>query len=726
LQLLERIPPGAEKDDCQRTAVEGLGGIGKTQIALEAAFRVRDSYPDCSVFWVPAVDATSFENAYRAIGQELKLEGANDAKTDIKALVKAALDSLGSWLLIVDNADDTELLATLVDYLPLNKNGSILVTTRNHEVTVSLDIPDESIITIGEMGVAEATKLLRNNLKESQTQDAADTAKLLDFLAYLPLAIRQASAYMAKTRMSTAKYLDHCQSGSERTIELLSKDFQDRGRYKTVRNPVAATWLISFEQISRDSPLAATYLKFLSFMAEKDIPRFLLPAAENGPLEADEAIGTLKAYAFITEREGHDSYDMHRLVRLATQNWIGKEKLKEQISAVLSRLDEIFPSPKHENRAVWLRALPHVMTALEHQDDSTPRRLISNVGHCYRDLGKLGESEQLYRTALRHAETALGAGSPGTVVFMSDLACALDRNGKYDEAEQMFRQTLKPWLTLPEHPSTLSIMRNLASLLLKREKYEEAERLLRHTQKVQTAVLGLEHPDSLNNTYTLAGVLSMQGKFEEAEQLQRHTIKLWKATLGLEHPHTISGMSSLGGTLKRQGKYDEAEQLERQTVELWKTTLGLEHPHTLTGMNNLGITLNAQGKYGEAEQLLRQTLELRERVIGREHPNTIGCICRLVKALLGLEKLEEAEHLYRRMLERNKGHSAGSTVVDTMSGIAEAFQRQERYKEAAEIYQQVLGTWEKLLGPEHPRTQRTRRKLEECLKEAGTQGRTHG
>ncbi|KAI1085916.1 hypothetical protein F5B19DRAFT_254622 [Rostrohypoxylon terebratum] len=97
-QLLSRIPPDANQDNCQRTALEGLGGIGKTQIALEVAHRVRDQHPDCSVFWVPAVDATNFENAYRQIGEALGILGLSDGNADVKTLVKAALsrESAGS------------------------------------------------------------------------------------------------------------------------------------------------------------------------------------------------------------------------------------------------------------------------------------------------------------------------------------------------------------------------------------------------------------------------------------------------------------------------------------------------------------------------------------------------------------------------------------------------------------------------------------------------------
>ncbi len=215
-QLLERIPPSTNKDDCQRTAIEGLGGIGKTQIALEAAFRIRDDYPDCSVFWVPAVDATTFENAYRDIGQRFGIADMGEDKADVKALIKATLsrEDLGKWLLIIDNADDMDLFfgpTGLSDYLPFSKTGSILFTTRNHQATVKLDIPISGILNTIEMSPTEAVKLLQVSLKEDQMRDTENTTKLVEFLQYLPLALKQAVSFMAQTGMTTTRYLGYCQ-----------------------------------------------------------------------------------------------------------------------------------------------------------------------------------------------------------------------------------------------------------------------------------------------------------------------------------------------------------------------------------------------------------------------------------------------------------------------------------------------------------------------------------
>ncbi|KAK0728575.1 hypothetical protein B0T26DRAFT_869597 [Lasiosphaeria miniovina] len=433
--LLARILPSRNEHDCQRTAIEGLGGIGKTQIALEAAFRIGDAHPDCSVFWVPAVDATTFENAYRAIGQQLKVPRIDEEKADVKALVKAALShqSAGNWLLIIDNTDDTELLfgnTALTDYLPFSRKGSILFTTRDHELGVRLVESESHIISVEEMSKDEALKLLQKNLKSDQMSDIRSNEALLEFLANLPLAIQQTSAYMAKKQISTAQYLELCESSDEDMIELLSRDFEDRHRYKSIQNPVATTWLISFRNISDHDPLAANYLKFMCFLAGKDIPRSLLPPA--GRLEAVDAIGTLKA--------------------------------------------------------------------------------------------------------------------------MSNLAIVIDNQGKYEEAEQIYRQALQL------------------------------------TEKV----LGKEHPSTLNSMNNFANMLDRQGKYEEAKQMDRQALQLREKVLGKEHPSTLDSMNNLAIVLDRQGKYEEAEQMHRQALQLKEKVLGKEHPSTLTSKNNLAACLRAR------------------------------------------------------------------------------------------------------------------------------------
>ncbi len=209
--------------------------------------------------------------------------------------------SPNSWLLIIDNADDYELIfgkgkaQGLIQDLPFSRRGSILLTTRNHKVAVRFS--QRNIINLTSMQETEAVELLRQGL-DFQIQDVENMRQLVTFLDNLPLAIRQASAYMAEMGISAATYLRRCHSSNQDLIILLSKDFDDQSRYgqsryRNTQNPVATTWLISFQHIARDNPQAAQYLRFISFLGEKDIPRSLLPPGKD-ELEVDEAIGTSK------------------------------------------------------------------------------------------------------------------------------------------------------------------------------------------------------------------------------------------------------------------------------------------------------------------------------------------------------------------------------------------------------------------------------------------------
>src|SRR4051794_9935808 len=162
----------------------------------------------------------------------MKIKGIDEDKADVKLFVKTALseESIGSWLLVIDNADDVELLFGkdgLSDHLPSSRKGSILFTTRNHKAAVRLGVPKRNIIAVAEMDRGEALDLLQKGLKESQTGDRESTERLLDFLANLPLAIRQASAYMAENQISTSEYLELYESEYEDMIDLLSRDFED-------------------------------------------------------------------------------------------------------------------------------------------------------------------------------------------------------------------------------------------------------------------------------------------------------------------------------------------------------------------------------------------------------------------------------------------------------------------------------------------------------------------
>jgi tetratricopeptide (TPR) repeat protein len=549
-ELLAKLNPKDPEDACRRIAIAGLGGVGKTQIALEAAFRIQKASSHCSVFWISATSTTSFEKGFRDIGQALQIPGINEDNADVKSLVKTFLsrESAGRWLLIIDNADDIEMLHSragesnessgfpaLVYYLPLSWKGSILFTTRNLKAAVKQAGAD--VIILKEMSEVDSQKLLETSLIDKSLMGEKDvTAKLLDNLTHLPLAIKQAAAYMNENTMSVFEYLELYEADDEELIYLLSVEFEDQGRYKEVKNPIASTWLISFRQISSGDPLAKEYLCFMSCVAQQDILYSLLPPATKR--KGLEAIGTLRAYAFITKREGQESYDIHRLVQIAMCNWLKtRNELSLWSGRALLQVAEVFPFPQHENRATWTTYLPHAQRVLSFQEysgdfEKSHQELLFNVGECFLISGKYAEAEQMYRQTLELGEKVLGLEHPDTLTSMNNLAVVLRSQGKYAEAKQMHRQELelREKVLGLEHPHTLTSMNNLAVVLHNQGKYAEAEQMHRQVLELREKVLGQEHPDTLNSMNNLAEVLDDQGKYVEAGQMQK-TLELRKKTL---------------------------------------------------------------------------------------------------------------------------------------------------------------------------------------------------
>ena len=227
-------------------AIVGLGGIGKTQIALSFVHAVKEKRPEFSVFWVPALSVESFEQAYREIAKTVGIRSVSNEEEDVKEAVRRYLSatSAGKWLLIVDNADDMDILeesgtaAGLLQYLPESDLGLTIFTTRRYEVAQSLVV--SGVVEVERMEQEEAMKLLeRSVVRKELLNDNATTTELLKELDFLPLAITQAAAYLNVNRVSTRKYLQHLRSMEQNAVHVLSRDIRDGTRYKQAANAVA-------------------------------------------------------------------------------------------------------------------------------------------------------------------------------------------------------------------------------------------------------------------------------------------------------------------------------------------------------------------------------------------------------------------------------------------------------------------------------------------------------
>jgi tetratricopeptide (TPR) repeat protein len=699
------------KDQQPRVAITGLGGMGKTQIALEVAYRTKGKYPKCSIFWIPATNVESLQQAFTYIGQQLGVLGQKEEQTNAKKLVQSHLsqESAGQWLIIVDNVDDIEIWnKELKDCLPKSQQGFLVCTTRNRQVAVR--IAASNVIEVPEMDEEMAMQLLSKSLiNQELLADHQIAIKLLEQLAFLPLAAVQAAAYINTNGIGLSEYLLLLEEQEKDVVKLLSEDFADEWRYSDAKNPVATTWLISFKQIQELNPLAAEYLSFVSCVDPKGIPQSLLPPGQSRKEETD-AIGTLSAYSFVSRRALDHALDVHRLVHLVMRSWLRSQKQWHiWVDKTLTRLVEVLPLGGHDKREVWTAYLPHAIHVVglaelcERKD-----RLLDRVGRCEKTLGHYKAAEWAHRQLLEQREKVLGKEHPSTLVSMNGVAQALSDRGKYAEAEVMHRETLalREKVSGKEHPSTLVSMNEVAQALSSQGKYAEAEVMHRETLALREKVSGKEHPETLVITNNLAQTLSRQGKYAEAEVMHQETLALREKVSGKEHPETLVIMNNLAQALNSQGKYAEAEVMHRETLALKEKVLGKEHPSTLVSMNNLALALSSQRNYAEAEVMHRETLALREKVSGKEHPLTLVSMNNLAQALSSQRNYAEAEVMHRETLalrEKVSGKEHPETLV-IMNNMAQALNSQGKYAEAEVMYRETLALREKVSGKEHPET----------------------
>ncbi|KIX06336.1 uncharacterized protein Z518_04312 [Rhinocladiella mackenziei CBS 650.93] len=408
-------------------SILGLGGVGKSRLALELAYQIRSKHPEYSIFWIEAVEQLTVEKSMLEIGKRLGIPGIEDEKADIKSLFKQRLSRspLEKWLLILDNADD-ELLwgkptgpmssaVTLVEYLPKTTHGSIIVTTRTRQVASFL--AGKEVIELREMSPPEGVEMFTKSLERPELAiDGPAISTLLEKLAYLPLAIIQAASFINMTQRPVQTYLKLLDQSEEDVIQLLSKDFGDPTRYSNAKNPVATTWLISFNHIRQYHQHAAEFLSVMACFHEKNIPRSLLPDA-NSEMQTIDAIAVLTGYSFVRRlaennnaTDDEEYYDLHRLVRLAARNWLKMDGcLFDWTKVSISHVAELFPTRDHRHKKTWTVYLPHAQQLC---DDSGVRdlheryRLLEKMGLCFVVDGKYDEAVLAHTAVVKWRESS--------------------------------------------------------------------------------------------------------------------------------------------------------------------------------------------------------------------------------------------------------------------------------------------------------------------------------
>ncbi|PNP86251.1 hypothetical protein FNYG_00479 [Fusarium nygamai] len=654
----------------RRAALYGLGGVGKTQIALSYAYWAQEVSQDTSVFWVHASSVEKFSEGYTNIANECKITGHEDPTFDVLQVVQDWLESKesGQWLMVIDNADDLQLFfpqtesskmkqstdKSLSQFIPQCAHGRVLITTRNMQVGSRLT-KGKYPIEVGQMSDQEACQLLRQGIRQ-EDESEEDLLQLSSRLEFLPLALVQAAAFIQENSITVKEYLELLDGSENDLVDLLNEEFETVGRDADTPHAVAQTWMLSFQQIERQHPFASELLSLMCLFDRQKIPldfvdfhaRENLPAGTNTKLQLVKALGMLKAFCFIRPEKGGD-HSMHRLIQLVTRTWlVRKGSIAEFTRHAFSAVSDFYPYADFDNPEFWLEDmatctayLSHAKSVLEAQIIETEEdRLIRasvlhRVGSFFRFQGRHREAESLQRQGLIIRRELLGEDHIETLVTISDLAGSLADLRRFEESDQLQRALIETLGRLhgDEHEETLDAMSNLAVHLSQQDRNDEAIALHRHVLEVRKRVFGEEHVGTIHVMDNLAAII--EGK--EAEEMQLRVIEARTKILGKEHPSIAFSKANLAMTYFNDDELGKAEDLLLEAFEVDKKILGEDHPTTLRIMSNLGSVwllfgqrfLNDRHLYpdvdmlGDAKRLFEECLRLQTKRLGPDDSETI-------------------------------------------------------------------------------------------------------
>ena len=406
----------------QPQAISGLGGIGKTQIAIEYAYRHRDDYQ--AVLWVPADTRDALVSGFTNLAGLLNLPQKDEQdQTLVIAAVKHWLDTYEQWLLILDNADD---LALLDEFLPSMNTGHILLTTRAQAVgTLANSIDVEPMeLAEGALLLLRRAKMLPTDapLEQASAADYAIAHEMVQELGGLPLALDQAAAYIEETGCGLVGYLARYRS--HRTPLLHRRGTQ----VKEHPEPVATTWSLSFASLEVSNPVAADLLRLCAFLHPDAIPEALLTegaffciptlhSLKSDLISLDTAIETLRAYSLIRRNAGTNVLSIHRLVQAVLIDGMNEEQQRQWAKHAVCSVNKLFPNVEFNNWPECERYLLHAQASaalIAEWNLTSPEaaRLLNQAGEYLHARKQYVEPEWLLQRALAIREQQLGTDHP--------------------------------------------------------------------------------------------------------------------------------------------------------------------------------------------------------------------------------------------------------------------------------------------------------------------------
>lgn len=687
-------------------ALHGMGGIGKSQIAVEYVYRHAEEYD--LIWWIPSENQSEIQASLVKLAKRLDLP----VEQSVDTAVPAALEALGSgepyrrWLLVFDNADRPE---DVRKFWPRRGEGHILVTSRNpqwSEVSqaVEVDVFQRS----------ESRELLQRRNKDLAAEDAD---RLATVLGDLPLAVEQAAAWRAETGMATDEYLELFEN--KRTELLQSRPPAD---YDVA---VEAAWNVSLDRLRDENPGALELLEVCAFFSPEPIPRAMFSGVRNvptsealeqtlgDPIELGRAIREINRYSLAKIDHRSDTLQLHRLVQLVLRNKLGpedQERVRHTAHLLLANRD-----PKQPDSVdYWSRyaeMLPHIRAVdARNCTDRWVRRMAINAVNYLFAFGDPAGALEMARDYAEFWTEKLGEKHADTLVISRWWGRMLRALGRFEEGRIVAERTLALMKeTLGEtHEETLLTMHGVASDLRAKGDFEGARQMNESAYLSALDRFGDEDPDTLAAANNYALSLRLVGDFGGARELDERTAQRKQTVLGPDHRHTLLTLDNWSVDLRETGDYLRARSEQEDTVRRMRAQLGGRHPMTLSAIKNLAIAYRKAGQHRD-KKALTLAMEATDGLVtkyGESHPDAMSAAMDLSIEHRQDHNLAEARRLgehVKGLYEASWGEKHPFSVA-AATNLAVTLRLLDLVGQARELSERAVADMKEALGEDHPFT----------------------